>query len=432
MVAVVAVVVVLALLGWFLLTRPDDSRSSASPDTSARPTPTSPPRSSAPGGTTGPSTTTPDSPATPLPEDPELTKAVDEAIAFIERVRGVEFVSRPAVEVLADRAFVKSLSDLLDQDAESLRVTGRLLTALGLIEPETDIVEAQRALLGAGVLGYYDPKSKRLVVRAASITPLTRVIITHELTHALDDQLSGLDRPALEKTTDETGFAFRMLAEGSAKYVENELRASLLPGEQQQLQAEEMRVGVEQTPGLLNTPAILLTLTQAPYSLGEPLVRAIVARNGVGGLAAAFAAPPTTTEQGFETLKYFSAEGAAPVPAPPADGAATDDGALGALVLDAMVGGDLSQLKELTTGPALDPDVDGWSGDHYVVWDNAQGAPCVRFDVKMDTTTEREALSAGLAAWSGRVGGASIESQGSDTLRATRCASGAAGGESPA
>lgn len=365
-----------------------------------------------------------------MPESPELTKAVDESIAFIETARGVKFKERPKVEVLDDAAFRQTVATEFESETDSLRTEGKLLTALGLVEPGTDVVAAERALLSAGVLGFYDPETKRLVVRAGSVTPLARVVITHELTHALDDQLFNLNRPDLERATDETGFAFHMLAEGSARYVENLFRASLSPSDLNDAQSEEAAMGQDQIQALTTVPPILLTFLQAPYPLGESLITEIVKNGGVASIGLAFAKLPTTSEQGFEPAKYASGEGAAVVPAPPADAKAELDGTLGTLVLDAMVSDQFDQLTELATGPVLDPGIDGWSGDHFVLWDQG-GAPCVRADIKMDNGTERRGLEIALKAWSDRVGGAQIAAQGADTMRITRCATAPAAATRP-
>ena len=436
MVAAIAVVLVLALLGGWLWARADDPSAASAPTPTVAPRTTQPNQPSSGPSTTAPSggaptTTTPPAPVTPVPESPELTKAVNESITFIETTRGVKFKERPKVEVLDDAAFRQTVSAEFESETDSLRTEGKLLTALGLVEPGTDVVAAERALLGAGVLGFYDPQTKRLVVRAGSVTPLARVVITHELTHALDDQLYDLNRPDLDKATDETGFAFHMLAEGSARYIENLFRASLSPSDLADAQAEEATIGQDEIKSLGTVPPILVTFLQAPYSLGASLLTEIVNHGGVASIGLAYAKLPTTSEQGFEPKKYSSGEGAAPVAAPPADAKAELDGTLGTLTLDAMVSDQFDQLTELATGPVLDPGIDGWSGDHFVLWDQG-GAPCVRADIKMDNATERAGLETALKAWSDRVGGAQIAAQGVDTMRITRCAAAAAGGNSPA
>jgi len=435
-VGAIAVVLVLALLGVWLFSRAGEPQAAPLPRSSSTTIPDSP--SSAPStsdpsaGSPAPTTpTAPTVPVTPLPEDPQLTRAIDESIAFIEATRGVKFKERPKVEVLDDAAFRQTVNQEFDSETDPLRAEGKLLTALGLVEPGTDVVSAQRELLGAGVLGFYDPVTKRLVVRAGGVTPLARVVITHELTHALDDQLYNLNRPDLDKATDETGFAFHMLAEGSAKYVENLFRAQLPAADRAGAEREETRMGMDQIQALSTVPPILLTLLQAPYPLGEALIGEIVKQGGVAAIGLAFAKLPTTSEQGFEPPKYTASEGAVPVAEPPADAKAELDGTLGTLILDAMVSDEFDQLTELATGPALDSGVDGWSGDHFVLWDQG-GVPCVRADIKMDDPRQRQGLQTGLAAWSDRVGGAQVEAQGTDTMRVTRCASAAAGGESPA
>jgi len=81
------------------------------------------------------------------------------------------------------------------------------------------VVQEERTLLTAGVVGFYDPETKQLVVRGTDTTPFTRRVLAHELTHALDDQHFDLNRQQLDKADDETGFGFSALVEGNARRV---------------------------------------------------------------------------------------------------------------------------------------------------------------------------------------------------------------------
>ena len=80
--------------------------------------------------------------------------------------RGLPFLRDVTVE-LADDARVRGppARGLRRGRLEDLEVTGHVLQALGLVEPGTDLVEAMRSLLGAGVVGFYDPETDELVVR---------------------------------------------------------------------------------------------------------------------------------------------------------------------------------------------------------------------------------------------------------------------------
>ena len=71
---------------------------------------------------------------------------------------------------------------------------GETLKVLKLIPENTDYVKTIQALYGGAVLGFYDPKTKRLLVRAngTTLTPEQRITVAHEMDHALTDQTSVL------------------------------------------------------------------------------------------------------------------------------------------------------------------------------------------------------------------------------------------------
>ena len=114
----------------------------------------------------------------------------------VEKTRGLRFREPPRVALLDDAAFRQRLKDktAAERDEAELRTTQHTLRALRLIPGGLDLTAAVDTLLGAGVVGFYDPKTKELVVRGASASsPLVRHTLVHELTHALQDQHFGID-----------------------------------------------------------------------------------------------------------------------------------------------------------------------------------------------------------------------------------------------
>src|SRR5207302_10558254 len=100
------------------------------------------------------------------------------------------------------------------KDAVNLRAT---CSAHGLIPASTDLLKAFKSAYDQGTIGFYDFKSKQLYVRGTKATPGVQAVLSHELTHALDDQWFGLNRPALDKSNQELGLGFTALSEGDAE-----------------------------------------------------------------------------------------------------------------------------------------------------------------------------------------------------------------------
>src|SRR6185295_10042287 len=127
-----------------------------------------------------------------------------------------------------------------DSFPASAEDTRRTLVALGLIEDSPDLVGHLVDFYASQVIAFYDPEPRRFfVVRGAAESlekePLAgaaeKLIYTHELTHALQDQNLDLDRriKALKDNGDRA-LALQCLLEGEATLVM--IRAALadLPG----------------------------------------------------------------------------------------------------------------------------------------------------------------------------------------------------------
>ena len=98
--------------------------------------------------------------------------------------------------------------------------TAQTLAVLGLIPPGYDLQGSVQALLGEQVAGYYDPEQEALVLvdRYLDDGPdvLSKMLLVHELAHALDDQYTDLMAFFPEETTFDQQIALRSVLEGSA------------------------------------------------------------------------------------------------------------------------------------------------------------------------------------------------------------------------
>jgi hypothetical protein len=319
----------------------------------------------------------------------EIEAAVAEISAFVEQERELEFVEPVEVELAEDDEFRERLLADFDEDVDELRDTGVFLEGLGLIEPGTDVVEAMRSLLGGGVVGFYDPETKQLVVRGAALTPYVRTTIAHELVHALDDQHHDLDRPEYDDADDEIGFGLSAVAEGDARRVESAYRDTFDEAERSDALAEEMSLGGEMD--LAAVPPVLLDLIGAPYLLGEPFVEQLVDEGGEAAVGEAFAEPPRTSEQVLDPERYLAGEPAVEVAAPDVPGEVVDEGVMGQLMVTLVLTERLGAEEARTAAG-------GWGGDWAVAWRDGERA-CVTFAIVGDDAAETEELAAAFERW---------------------------------
>jgi hypothetical protein len=342
--------------------------------------------------TTTDDSTSSESDTTTTTEPQSLDAVVLEIEKFVERERGLKYKQPVAVDLAGESEFQRLLLADFDKQRTSLLEGEQVLSALGLVPPDFDLVAEERSLLAIAVTGFYDPESKRLVVRATKITPFVREVLAHELTHALDDQWFDLNRPQLDNPDDDSGFGFSGLVEGNARRVEDAYVASLSPAEQVQATIEQTAL-LAQHPEIFDLPPILLTLTQAPYDEGSLFVNDLLDTGGQSRLDAAFAAPPITSEQILDVTRYLAGEGPAAVPAPIADGPSENVGMLGALLLREIL------FDSLPSSAQVQRAITGWGGDAYVTWTDTTGKSCLRDTFVGDTPGDTRELVQAITEW---------------------------------
>jgi hypothetical protein len=298
----VALVVVLALVGGTVAVW-GDGRSSATSEPAA------------PGPGAAPDTTAPRAPGSPSTSAPGAASApagVRAVEAQVERLRGLEFQRSVPVTVESP---AKVAADLLrtsdaETDKAELARQGRALVQLGELPPGTDLYRLLRSVEAESVLGFYvpgkPPRRGRLYVRSdRGLDPYARVVLSHELTHAVTDQHFDLTRAdkLAAGDADDRATAYAGLVEGDATVMMQLYRdRALSPAEQA---AADRAGAAETTPKLDAAPAVLRESLLFPYSAGAAFVRTLYQRGGWDAINRAYRDPPASTEQLLHVDKYL-------------------------------------------------------------------------------------------------------------------------------
>jgi hypothetical protein len=146
------------------------------------------------------------------------TVDVDRIKRRVETIRGLRFRKPLKVDFLsperAQRIF-RSRMQSEYSDAQR-RVDEEVLKLLGLIGPSIDLKGVLAAVGDEQVLGFYDDRTKRLVVirKPTDSKGLLEIVLAHELVHALEDQ--HFDFKGEAGFTDDESSAASALIEGSA------------------------------------------------------------------------------------------------------------------------------------------------------------------------------------------------------------------------
>ncbi len=333
-----------------------------------------------------------------------LTAAEVARIAHrVERIRRLRF-ERPVKPLFVGRSEAIRL-----QQAETAReypAGGRAadeesLKLLGLMRPQDSLDKAVAAIEREQVLGFYDQRTKRLVVvrdRRAS-RPLLEITLAHELVHALEDQRFGLRVSG--GPNDDSALALSTLAEGTATVVMAEYAVRYF--------------GIDDALALFDAssdsetklPKYLEDTLLFPYEQGIEFVQQF--RGGSGSWKALDNVirfrRPVTAEQVIHIQKY--ATGERPVALRVPDLGLVLGGGWQHLGSSSVGEVDLRELFAIVGRAPNDAAAAGWGGGRFELWRRGAAgdcaSPCIARDagallLSWDTHSDRRAAERALGA----------------------------------
>jgi hypothetical protein len=230
-------------------------------------------------------------------------------------------------------------------------------------------------LLTEQIAGLYDPKAREFYIADWIPPDDQRMVMAHELTHALQDQHFQID--AWEKAArpnDDAELAREAVLEGSAMaaMIDYELRGTGhsvadLPTIDPSVLAGDM----SNSPKLQEAPQFLKDAMIFPYFGGLTFSTAVLKPVGWGALAGVFAKPPISTQQIMHPALYKSGRMPAQVLVP------SFEKLLGAdwVKIDENVMGEFGWkeiLKQFLDEQRATPLAAAWNGDKYVLYEQKQ------------------------------------------------------------
>jgi len=270
----------------------------------------------------------------------------------------------------------------------------RAWSTIGVIPSGSSLHDDLERFLSGVVLGYYTLETGRLVfIGSSSPSPLSHVVLAHELTHALDDQHFRLERldSLVTRCADEQEQAALGAIEGSAQFFSSLVAERFLtPTEQLQLQTESESAP---TP---DVPPFVRNMELWPYGAGERFIATLDSSGGTAAVNRALRRFPVSTEQVMHPEKYPSD---APVPVNIPDLA----GALGAGWKDL----DVSDVGEAFVDMLLalrldraraDEAASGWDGGVYRAWSNGNHVAVV-MKTMWESPEDAQQFADAMASW---------------------------------
>ncbi len=319
-------------------------------------------------------------------------------IPAVEEIRGLRFRQPVKAKVVTAeevrRYAVERLARFYpDRDLEVFRKAYELL---GLVEPGEDLKRRLLDALEEQVAGFYDPATKTFYLLNRIPSGMAGVLMTHELTHALDDQHFDLDaRIERFRGDEDLSFALGAVHEGCASlvmalYVAREIASGVLEAGDVAAMA---RLEGQRTEKLKALPAVFRRELLAGYMLGVSFLLRGKPESLLGGFPVrdaerAFREGPVSSEQILHPEKFWDParrDDPRKVSLPDASrvlgrGWTLAGGdTLGELALGALVGAPAEPSPE-DAAAAMDGSrwtsaaAAGWGGDRWQLWTSGSSA----------------------------------------------------------
>jgi len=343
-------------------------------------------------------------------DDGDAARAVvDEVSRDVAEVRGLAFTSPVAVARLTPDIMRRKALDALDKDwpEPRLRADERALKIMGALPPGYDLRRELVDLLTVQAAGMYDLDTGRLLVAGSDLAKgFQKVILSHELAHALQDRHFNLARLLAPRPgTLDRDFALSGLIEGEATLVMMQYVA------RRPLDAAGALEGLSELgPGaanrqLLAAPPLVRHALLGPYIQGMGFVSHFHDALGWKRIDGIYADPPLSGEQVLHPKKYYPQRDfpqridLVRVPAFPVYRRAGDT-TLGEMGVRAMVEswGDLLDDGDLKASAGKV--AAGWDGDRLVSYQTPDGAHAVVYWISTwDTPADAVEMQAALSKW---------------------------------
>jgi hypothetical protein len=300
---------------------------------------------------------------------PVVRSEAEEQTAELRGLSFVKPVNYQWIERSELRAFL--LRKVREQYPEQeLNNYGRSLAAVGLVPDGTDLLPAILSLYDDQIAAFYLPEERALYTFKEAGRPgmVDRMLLVHELTHALQDQNFDLTKFALKaKDNDDLVMAQAALLEGDATVLMTQWSV-------RHADPAEMGEGImtQNTKALQEAPEFLRARLLFPYIQGTIFVQALRQAGGQAAVDEALRHPPSSTQQVLHP-ELFLKNRRDPVkiellPLPAPQWRRIGNNVLGELGMQLL-------LQSAVPPGEMEAATRGWNGDRYQVYERGTNGP---------------------------------------------------------
>jgi hypothetical protein len=312
---------------------------------------------------------------------PEFITAADQVLLEMSKILSLP-IKEPLKKSLRSKQEVRDYlirEDKEDKNDAERYADEKTLEAFGLIPKNFPLDSFMLDVLTDQVAGLYDPKAKEFYIADWIPADEQRTVMSHELTHALEDQSFRIDDwIKAARPNDDAELARDSVSEGSAmaamvdyQMLDQHIGVRELPDVTLLIRAGAV-TEMDKDPNLAKAPIYIRDELLFPYLAGTGFTQEFLkAHTGWKDIHLIFENPPVSTQQILHPDLYLSGTKPETVKLPAWKGLVPDDWKL--LDENTMgefgVGEILKQFKKDNRDDLLST---AWKGDRYAVFEDAK------------------------------------------------------------
>ena len=312
---------------------------------------------------------------------PDFIKAADQVLLQMSQVLSLP-IKQPLKKSLRSKQEVRDYlvrEDKEDKNDAERYADAKTLEAFGLIPKDFPLDSFMLDVLTDQVAGLYDPKAKEFYIADWIPVDEQKTVMSHELTHALEDQSFRIDDwIKAARPNDDAELARDSVSEGSAmaamvdyQMLDQHIGVRELPDVTLLIRAGAI-TEMDKDPNLAKAPIYIRDELLFPYLAGTGFTQEFLkAHSGWKDIHLVFENPPVSTQQILHPDLYLNGTKPVAVALPTWKGVVPDNWKL----LEENTMGEFGVgeiLKQFRKDNSEDPLSTAWKGDRYAVFEDAK------------------------------------------------------------
>ena len=328
---------------------------------------------------------------------PEFIKAADEVLLEMSKILDLP-IKEPLKKSLRSKEEVRAYlvrEDKEDKNDAERYADDKTLEAFGLIPKDFPLDTFMLNVLTDQVAGLYDPKAKEFYIADWIPVDEQRTVMSHELTHALEDQSFHIDKwIKAARPNDDAELARDAVSEGSAmaamvdyQMLDQKVGVRDLPDVTLLIRAGAVSE-MDKDPNLGKAPPYIRDELLFPYLAGTGFTQQFLkAHTGWQDLHLIFQNPPVSTQQIMHPDLYLQGVKPEAVSLPewkgivPGDWKLLEENTMGEFGLEEVLKQFLDEKRADLLGPA-------WKGDRYATFEDAKKEHPLVFRLTLDNADD--------------------------------------------